>query len=54
MLEADVIKKPSSPYRSPVVFVKKPDGSIRFCLDYGKLNRITIIDAEPICMDNIC
>ena len=48
MLEADVIEKSSWPYSSPVVLVKKPDGSIRFCADYRKVNRITVFDAEPM------
>ena len=46
MLEADVIEKSSSPYSSPVVLVKNPDGTIRFCVGYRKLNRITVFDAE--------
>ena len=46
MLEADVIEKSNSPYSSPVVLVKKPDGSNRFCVDHRKLNRITVFDTD--------
>ena len=48
MLELDVIEPSTSPYCSPIVLVKKPDGSIRFCIDFRKLNAITIQDSEPI------
>ena len=40
MLKVKVIKPCNSPYASPIVLVKKKDGSIRFCTDYRKLNLI--------------
>ena len=48
MIELGVVEPSSSPYASPVVIVKKKDGSNRFCCDYRKLNQVTITDAEPI------
>ena len=48
MLLNDVIEPSDSPYSSPIVLVKKKDGSIRFCIDFRKLNSITIGDACPI------
>lgn len=48
MLRMGIIEQIESPYASPIVIVKKSDGTNRFCIDYRKLNRITRFDAEPI------
>ena len=47
MLKMGVIRKSKSPYAAPPVLVKKPDGSVRFCVNYKKLNSLTIFDGEP-------
>ena len=41
-----IIRKADSPYASPVVIVRKPDGSNRICIDYRKLNKVTVFDGE--------
>ena len=51
MLKLGIIQESDSPYASPIVLVKKKDGSNRLCVDYRKLNRITETDPEP--MDTI-
>ncbi|KAK7898384.1 hypothetical protein WMY93_019237 [Mugilogobius chulae] len=43
-----VIRESSSPYASPIVIVKKKDGSIRLCVDYRQLNSKTRRDAFPL------
>ncbi|RWS03246.1 retrovirus-related Pol polyprotein from transposon 297-like protein [Dinothrombium tinctorium] len=44
MMALGVIRKSNSPYSSPVILVRKKDGSFRFCIDFRRLNADTVKD----------
>ncbi|GBN65898.1 Retrovirus-related Pol polyprotein from transposon 297 [Araneus ventricosus] len=48
MVENGIIEESSGPWASPIVLVKKKDGSTRFCVDYRKLNEISKKDSYPL------
>ena len=48
LLRTSRVQSSTSPYGSPVLFVQKPDGSLRMCIDYRRLNKITIRNKYPL------
>ncbi|CAG2243770.1 Transposon Ty3-G Gag-Pol polyprotein,Transposon Ty3-I Gag-Pol polyprotein [Mytilus edulis] len=53
-IETGVVRPSSSAWSSPVVFVRKKDGSVRWCVDYRKVNDLTIKDAYPLPRIDMC
>ena len=48
MLEQGVIRPSTIVWASPVILVKKKNGELRFCVDYRKLNSVTVGHAYPL------
>uniref|UniRef100_A0A2N9IE13 Integrase catalytic domain-containing protein n=1 Tax=Fagus sylvatica TaxID=28930 RepID=A0A2N9IE13_FAGSY len=48
LLDQGFIRPSASPWGAPVLFVKKKDGSMRLCIDYRELNKVTIRNKYPL------
>jgi len=48
MKDQGVIDEPTSPWTSPVILIKKNDGTMRFCVNFRKINAVTIKDSYLI------
>ena len=48
LLDKKLIEPSNSPYSSPLILVKKKDGTKRVCIDYRTLNKNTVMDAYPL------
>ncbi|KAI4297964.1 hypothetical protein L6164_037817 [Bauhinia variegata] len=48
LIDAGHIRPSKAPYGAPVLFQKKQDGSLRLCIDYRALNKVTIKNLYPI------
>jgi hypothetical protein len=48
LLDANIIRPSRSPYASPVILVPKKDKNIRMCVDFRRLNKVTVSKQWPL------
>ena len=48
MLDIGVIRPSVSPWAAPVVLIRKKDQSVRYCIDYRRVNSLTVKDSYPL------
>jgi hypothetical protein len=48
LLDKGFVRPSVSPWGAPMLFVKKKDGSMRFCIDYREINRVTVRNKYPL------
>ena len=53
MLSLRIIQESNSPFTFPIVIMKKKDGSDHICIDYQKLNKLTVADLQPMVTANL-
>jgi hypothetical protein len=49
-LKKGYIRPSVSPWGAPILFVKKKDGTLRLCIDFRKMNKVTIKNKYPLTM----
>jgi len=59
LIDSGFVRPSKAPYGAPVLFQKKADGSLRMCVDYRALNKVTIKNKYPVpliqdLMDRLC